>query len=260
MEQGTKTTPANEIWRPVRDFEGLYEVSNLGRVRSLDRITISKSGLRRRIKGKIIKAVPNNLGYMHLLLSCDGVSKTKPIHRLVADAFVYNPNNLPEVNHKDENKANNSADNLEWCDRSYNVNYGTGIRRRAIAKSKPIEQLTLDGKHVAYYESSDVAGRLNSCDPSYIRKVIRGEKASAFGYVWRAIEGSTDGLRLETEPIEPIGKKPTKVEQLTLDGKHVAYYESMSAAAKAVSCSIQNIYRTMIGINKTAKGYKWRYV
>lgn len=197
---------------------------------------------------------------MRLLLCCEGDSKTKQIHRLVAEAFVPNPNNLPEINHKDENKANNRADNLEWCNRSYNVKYGTGIRRRAIALSKPIEQLTLDGQHVAYYESSAIAAELNSCDPSYIRHVIRGEKESAFGYVWRAVEGSTESLKFETEPREPIGKKPTKVEQLTLDGKHVAYYESMSAAAKAVSCSLSNIYAAIIGKSKTAKGYQWRSV
>lgn len=207
-----------------------------------------------------MKAVPNYLGYMITSLSCCGKNKIQTIHRLVAKAFIPNPNNLPEVNHKDENKSNNRADNLEWCNRSYNVNYGTGIRKRSIAKSQPIEQLTLDGKHVAYYESATIAGKLNSCDQSYISSVINGKRDSACGYIWRFIEGSTEGLKFETEPREPIGKKPTKVEQLTLDGKHVAYYESMSAAAKAVSCSIQNIYKAIICINKTVKGYKWRPV
>lgn len=254
------TTLANEEWRPVIGYEGLYEVSNFGRVRSLDRVVINKRGLQIRRKGQIMKASPNYLGYMTTSLSCCGKYKTPPIHRLVAKAFIPNPNNLPEVNHKDENKSNNRADNLEWCDRSYNVNYGTGIRRRSIAKSKNIEQLTMDGQHVAYYMSAEVAGKLNSCDPSLLRKVIRGERDSAFGYLWRAIEGSIDGLKFETDPREPIGKKPTKVEQLTLDGKHVAYYESMSAAAKAVSCSIQNIYNAIICRNKTVKGYKWRPV
>ena len=248
MSHATLTTLANEEWRPVKGYEGLYEVSNFGRVISLR-------------TNKILHQRKTRDGYRSVTLyDCNRKLKTKYVHRLVAVAFVPNPHNHPEVNHKDENKSNNRADNLEWCNRSYNVNYGTGIRKRSIAKSKPIEQLTLDGKHVAYYESSTIAGKLNSCDPSLLRKVIRGGRDSAFGYLWRAIEGSIDGLKFETEPREPIGKKPTKVEQLTLDGKHVAYYESMSAAAKAVSCSIQNIYNAIICINKTVKGYKWRPV
>ena len=107
-----------EEWRAVPGYEGLYEVSNKGNVKSL-------------IKNKIIKCFINRCGYRLVGLSKNGIRKKITIHRLVAQVFIPNPDNLPEVNHLDEDKSNNSVDNLEWCDRKYNNNYGTAnIRRR----------------------------------------------------------------------------------------------------------------------------------
>ena len=118
-----------EIWRPVVGYEGLYEVSSLGRVRSLDRYVKSKSY--RLHKGKILSPAKDTTGYLKVVLSCNGKSKTIKVHRLVAIAFLYNPDNLPEVNHLDEDKTNNRVDNLEFCNRKYNCNYGSrNIRRR----------------------------------------------------------------------------------------------------------------------------------
>ena len=110
-----------EIWRPVVGYEGLYEVSSYGRVRSLDRY-INNNSFR---KGKILKFSTNRRGYLKAHLSLNNKVKTYLVHRIVAISFIPNPDNLPEVNHKDEDKTNNSVDNLEWCNRSYNINYGT---------------------------------------------------------------------------------------------------------------------------------------
>ena len=110
-----------EIWRPVVGYEGLYEVSNTGRVRSLDRYD-RKNRLK---KGKLLKNKDNGNGYLLCGLSKNGIVKNKYIHRLVAEAFIERPDGLYEVNHKDEDKTNNNVDNLEWCDATYNVNYGT---------------------------------------------------------------------------------------------------------------------------------------
>ena len=112
-----------EIWRPIVGYEGLYEVSSYGRVRSLDRYD-NKNHFR---KGLIMKQNDsgNGRGYMSVILCLNGKIKKYLVHRLVAQAFIPNPDNLPEVNHKDENPGNNNVTNLEWCDHSYNINYGT---------------------------------------------------------------------------------------------------------------------------------------
>ena len=110
-----------EIWRPIEGYEGLYEVSNLGRVRSLDRYD-SRNQFR---KGRIMKQNNDGRDYMSIQLCLNGKLKKYFVHRLVAEAFLPNPDNLPQVNHKDEDKSNNRVDNLEWCTAKYNLSYGT---------------------------------------------------------------------------------------------------------------------------------------
>ena len=112
-----------EEWRPVKGFEGYYEVSNLGRVRSLDRVD---SVGRVRI-GKILKQSAKNNGYMHLVLSANGIKKNAHAHRLVAQAFIPNPLNKMDVNHIDGDKTNNKVDNLEWATRSENQKHAYDI-------------------------------------------------------------------------------------------------------------------------------------
>ena len=120
-----------EIWRPVVGYEGLYEVSSYGRVRSLDRYVKGRYGNYRLHKGKILSPAKDKTGYLKVVLSCNGKSKTIKVHRLIAQTFILNPDNLPEVNHKDEDKTNNRVENLEFCNRKYNCNYGSrNIRRR----------------------------------------------------------------------------------------------------------------------------------
>ena len=119
-----------EEWRPVVGYEGLYEVSNTGRVRSVDRYVKSKSESYWLRKGKMLSPAKDKNGYLKVNLSCNGKNNIIRVHRLVAQVFIENPDNLPEINHKDEDKTNNSVDNLEWCDRKYNNNYGTKIERQ----------------------------------------------------------------------------------------------------------------------------------
>lgn len=112
-----------EIWKDIVGYEGLYQVSNLGNVKRL-------KGYKGRGKGYIveehlIQPSINSRGYQNVVLCKNGKTKTFSMHRLVAIAFLDNSDNLPQVNHKDENKLNNCVDNLEWCDSKYNNNYGT---------------------------------------------------------------------------------------------------------------------------------------
>ena len=170
-----------EIWSPVKNYEGYYQVSSYGRVRSADRVIIDSDGVKRLLKGKILKPAKNNNGYFLCGLCKNGQMKYVLIHRLVAEAFIPNPSNLPEVNHKDENKTNNSVflkkdgsvdlgkSNLEWCTRSYNINYGT--RNKQVAEkrlnspkfSKPVLQIDINtGRVISEYPSvMEAARKLN---------------------------------------------------------------------------------------------------
>lgn len=119
-----------EIWKPIGGYEGLYEVSSFGRVRSVDRM-IYHSGFEKKIfrHGKILKPGISKYGYYRVRLSKGDKGTVVSIHRLVGLAFLNNPNNYSQINHKDENKKNNCVNNLEWCDAKYNVNYGTRNQR-----------------------------------------------------------------------------------------------------------------------------------
>lgn len=120
-----------EEWRSIEGYEGLYEVSSYGRVKSVDRYVKYSDGRIYLHKGKILSPVKHKKGYLKVVLNCNGKCKTINIHRLVAQAFIENSDNFPQVNHKDEDKSNNRVDNLEWCDSKYNLNYGTArIRSR----------------------------------------------------------------------------------------------------------------------------------
>ena len=118
-----------EIWKDIKDYKNLYQVSSLGRVKSLRRTAKSKNGSIRTVGEKILNINKNKSGYLMVLLSKGGKKKGIKIHRLVAQAFLPNPNNLPQVNHRNENKSDNRVENLEWCTQDYNNKYGTRTER-----------------------------------------------------------------------------------------------------------------------------------
>lgn len=117
-----------EIWKDIEEYKGYYQVSNLGNVRSLDRIIKGNVGQPKKQKGAIVNQRIRGL-YMAVVLCKGNRRKDFSVHRLVAEAFIPNKDNYPCVNHKDENKLNNRVDNLEWCSYSYNINYGTCPQR-----------------------------------------------------------------------------------------------------------------------------------
>lgn len=113
-----------EKFKPVQGYAGIYEISNLGRVKSLSRVIERNDGNTRVTEDRIILPFLTKCGYHQIVLCKDGVRKKHLIHRLVANAFIENPDKLPIINHKDENKLNNRVDNLEWCSAYYNLRYG----------------------------------------------------------------------------------------------------------------------------------------
>lgn len=184
----------NEVWKDVgqckgyEEFAGLYEVSNLGRMRSLDHWVNHSSGNGRWLrKGKILKPNIGKLEYPYTALCLHGKATTVKMHRLVALAFLSNPNNYPIVNHKDEDKTNNRVDNLEWCTNKYNINYGTGIKRRAKTQGLRVKQYDKQGNLLHTYYSLKEAGRTfpNSHADNNIRNCCKGRHKTAYGYVWK---------------------------------------------------------------------------
>lgn len=177
-----------EIWKPVRGYEGIYEVSNTGKIRSLDRMATSQGKAHKTVYGKLLKSGLQRNGYLRVDLCKDGEIQHCFVHRIVADAFVENPNSFPMVNHKDENKANNNADNLEWCTAKYNSNYGTRGKRIAerlsAVKCKPVAQY-LNGVLIAVFPSTISARHIT--DPSHIGACCNGKRKHAGGYEWQFI-------------------------------------------------------------------------
>lgn len=125
-----------EEWKDIKGYEGIYQVSSYGRVRSLDRIVERKGKGDFFIKGRVLTQSDDTNGYMKVSLTKHDQKRTFKVHRLVAIHFLDNPNNLPCVNHKDENKLNNNVDNLEWCTKAYNNSYGTKAKRQSETRKK----------------------------------------------------------------------------------------------------------------------------
>jgi len=132
-----------EIWKDIEGFEGYYQVSNKGNVRSLDRIVNYKNGRVAKYKGKEVAINSRSNGYLKVNLYIHHTMKNLSVHRLVANSFIKNTERYPAINHKDENKTNNIVENLEWCTNKYNSNYGTAISRTTYKNSTPVL-----GKHL----------------------------------------------------------------------------------------------------------------
>lgn len=171
------------MWKDIKDFEGYYQVSDSGLVKSLPR-TITRNSGSYKIQERILSPSKHKSGYLYVMLSKDGLDYMKRVHRLVAEAFVPNPDNLPCVNHKDENKRNNVSSNLEWCTHQYNINYSGNTTKAAKTVSLKIVSIDKDGNKTLY-DSINLAARHVNGDASCITKVAKFINKSHKGYVWR---------------------------------------------------------------------------
>lgn len=171
-----------ELWKDIKGFEGLYQVSTWGRVRSLDRLVVYKNGIKRFFKGKILKLFISE-GYYRVQLNKNCKKIKFLVHRLVAEAFIKNPYNLPCINHKDENKKNNYPYNLEYCTYKYNNNYGNHKERCGKGHWKKVYQYNLNNELINTFESLTEASkhgfRINN-----ISSCCSGFQKTHKGYIW----------------------------------------------------------------------------
>lgn len=214
-----------EIWKEIQGFEGEYAISNKGNVKNLK-------------SGRILGERYDSMGYKFVNLK----GKEYKVHRLVALAFIPNPNNLPQVNHIDENKKNNNVSNLEWCTALYNINYSSHKR------CCKINQLTLDGELVKVWESSMQIERELGYSQGYIIQCCKRKIRSAYGYRWEYADPSQQH------------KFNQPVAALTKDDEFVAEYKSAAEASRCLKISYTQVYFCLNGTYKSTHGLKFIYI
>lgn len=262
-----------EIWKDIPGYEGWYKVSNLGRIKSIERTIVFKRGCdnvhrKKTLKEQIIKASTSS-SYLFCHLKKKGTSVIVKHHRIVCSVFHENKENLPEVNHKNEIKTDNRADNLEWCTRSYNARYGTSrqrVREKLINdpnRSTPVLQYSLNGVFIKKYPSIKEAERQTGICYSNISDVSRGGRCStAGGYIW-SFSDNRDVInkKVMRKQINKAQYSKKKVLMFSKDNKLINTFESEAMASKETGIHKDTIARCCkhIGYYKTAGGFKWEY-
>lgn len=252
-------TQIKEEWRPVVGYEGLYEISNLGNVKSLN--------YHREKKDRILNIYDCN-GYKFVNLYKDGNPKKGQIHRLVAMAFIPNPNNFPIINHKDENLSNNRVENLEWCDYKYNTNYGNRVKKFVAKKNKRIVQLSKEGEVITEYSSFMEAQEKTGLQYTNISKVCRGLREFCGGYRWKYFDKETEKKskrksKEEKEYMESMAKKNyicnRPVFQYTKNGQIIQRYDSIYEASENTGVARRVIVDNCMGKNKSTRKYIFKF-
>ena len=248
-----------EIWRDIKGFEGIFRVSNYGRIMGYPRR--SKDG--RILRARLLTGCKYSNGYLVVNLKYESLIKRVPIHRLVAETFIPNPYNLPMVNHKDENKTNNRVDNLEWCDAKYNTTYGTARDRMRNSlvrnKSKRIRQYSLAGEFIQEFPSIADASNATGAKRSEICSCCKQKESSVSskGFLWRYADECADNI------IPPYSKKPSSlmrsVSQYTTNGDFIKTYRCIDDAMRETGTRHSGIYNCCVGRYKSSNGYIWRY-
>ena len=177
-----------EEWRDIKGYEGLYQVSNLGRVKRL----VFINNVTKKDQCKILK-LNKTKKYVIVILCKEGIVKGHYVHRLVANAFLPNPNNLPEVNHKDEDKTNNCVDNLEWCTHLYNMNYknvknkisNSHKGKENFKKRKPVLQYDTNMNFIKEYNGICEAHKETKIRRDSIIKCCKNKLKTGGGYIWK---------------------------------------------------------------------------
>lgn len=247
-----------EVWRDIKGYEGIYQVSNLGRVKSLQREVNNTHCSKRTINEAILSVKRESHQYNYVTLHRNNKGKRAYIHRLVAQEFIPNPNNYSEVNHKNEIKKDNRVENLEWCSRKYNINYGTGKRRMVESRNahnkwnaeRKVYMYDKEGVFVKEFRSVVEAARFLNCADSSIRPIIDKKNRSAFGYIFSSQKKDKLDKYIKGGLIA--------VQQYTLDDVFVNSFQSMSEASRSTGSNLSKICDCLHGRRKYTNGYKWK--
>lgn len=176
-------TKNKEVWVNIKGYEGLYEISNLGRIRTIPRERYNGFG-KHWVDSIIRKPQMSNKGYHILRLTKDGVTKNYRVHRLVAQHFIPNPNNYKIINHINEIKTDNRVENLEWCTQQYNLEYGNTRLRQSIGQSIPVVKCDKNGNIIKKYDSM-ISVKDDGFNNGCVGMCCSGERQSHGGYKWR---------------------------------------------------------------------------
>lgn len=188
-----------EIWKDVKNYEGIYQISNLGRIKSLSRVFIQKNGIEKRIKERILKQVKDSKGYYFVGLHKNSQILQYRVHRLIAEYFIPNEYNKPHINHKNGIKTDNQINNLEWCTVSENNQHAyTNNGRISPMKnkkgilnknSKPVFQYNKNGDYINEFNAIADASRITKIQQSDIAACCRGKLKSAGSFIWKFKNG-----------------------------------------------------------------------
>ena len=261
-----------EIWKDIKGFEGRYQVSNMGRVRSLDMVLEGKNWqssdpFEYQRSGKVLKPMKQRNGYYRVCLRHNSKAKYFIIHRLVALAFIPNPNKLPCINHKDEDKANNVVSNLEWCTHKYNSNYGTRnerLREYSISNvMRPVVQYDMEGKVIDTFESLSDAANKTGIPNADISGVCKGRRKTTHGYVFKFLNHDAPKRKISKEYNNPFIRHAEtlrkKVVQYDLSGHIVDTFDSITEACNKTGISSWCIHGTLNAKRPHTHGYVFKF-
>ena len=247
-----------EEWKDIEGYGGIYQISNLGRVKSLQRLVNNTHCSKRLIKESFLSVKRKSHQYDYVSLYKNNKQKRAYIHRLVAQAFIQNPNNYTDVNHKNEVKRDNRVENLEWCDKKYNNNYGTGKRRMIESRNahnkwnaeKETHMYDMDGFYVRSFRSVVEAAKYFNCADTNIRPIIDKKNRSAFGYMFSSVKREKMGS------YKKGGLVP--VQQYSLDGLFIKSFSSITEAARSTGSDVSKICDCLHGRRAYTNGFKWK--
>ena len=273
---GCNGTLEREEWRPVKGYEGLYEVSSFGRVKRIEYTTTYSNGSVRTLPEMTIKLSTTELGYQRVGLWCNRKCKIFFVHRLVAEAFIPNPDNLPIINHRNEKPDCNYPDNLEWCTVAYNNTYGTRIERlkntlTGVKHSDQRKEANSIGQKRYYEQNPEARERVSKQFKAYFEahpetKEIISRKAKERLSSPEARQKLSERAKMYFSNPEARQKamelkryKMIAIVQLDMSGNYIREWESARQAARELGMQQGGIRHCCVGKYKQSGGYIWKY-